>query len=142
MSYVYGHKKFCDDLEHMVGIRPGRFWTMMWRYITPITIFTIIVTSVGYRIYDPPKYMTYKQELVSNFVVIVSCAHSHSTFKAIRYLRYSHIFTIIVTSVGYRIYDSPKYMTYKQELVSQLVVSCAELKLLDTYVTPLYLQSS
>jgi len=63
MSYVYGHKKFCDDLEHMVGIRPGRFWQMMWRYITPITIFTIIVTSVGYRIYDPPKYMTYKQEL-------------------------------------------------------------------------------
>lgn len=63
VAYVYGHKKFTDDIEKMVGDRPGFFWQIMWRFITPVTIFVIVVASVVYRIYSPPQYNAYKQDL-------------------------------------------------------------------------------
>jgi len=63
VAYVYGYKKFTDDVESMTGERPGIFWQVMWRFITPVTIFVIVVASVVYRIYSPPQYNAYKQEL-------------------------------------------------------------------------------
>ena len=31
ICYVYGHKKFSDDLERMLGERPGIYWQATWR---------------------------------------------------------------------------------------------------------------
>ena len=33
VAYVYGYKKFTDDVESMVGERPGIFWQVMWRLV-------------------------------------------------------------------------------------------------------------
>lgn len=62
VSYVYGHKKFSDDIEKMIGTRPGIYWQATWRFISPITIFSIVVASVYYRITHPPDYPAWKAE--------------------------------------------------------------------------------
>ena len=67
IAYVYGHKRFSDDIENMTGERPGLYWQATWRFISPITIFCIVVSSIVYRFMHPPEYPAYKQELVSAF---------------------------------------------------------------------------
>ncbi|XP_076062086.1 sodium- and chloride-dependent transporter XTRP3 isoform X3 [Oratosquilla oratoria] len=63
VAYVYGWLKFADDIENMVGERPGLYWTLSWRFISPITIFTIVVASVIYRITNPAKYPAWQPHL-------------------------------------------------------------------------------
>lgn len=62
ISYVYGHKKFSNDIEKMIGVRPGIYWQATWRFISPITIFTIVVASVYHRITNPPEYPGWNAE--------------------------------------------------------------------------------
>ncbi|XP_042216097.1 sodium-dependent neutral amino acid transporter B(0)AT3-like isoform X4 [Homarus americanus] len=63
ISYVYGHKKFTDDIERMIGERPGLYWQATWRFISPLTIFGLVVTCLYYRIAHPPDYPAWKMEL-------------------------------------------------------------------------------
>ncbi|KAK3871958.1 hypothetical protein Pcinc_022937 [Petrolisthes cinctipes] len=63
ISYVYGHKRFSDDIERMIGERPGIYWQATWRFISPITILSIVVASVYYRATNPPDYPAWKAEL-------------------------------------------------------------------------------
>lgn len=46
VSYVYGIKKFADDIELMTGSRPGLYWMICWKYVSPIAMLTILVASV------------------------------------------------------------------------------------------------
>ncbi|XP_064466994.1 sodium-dependent neutral amino acid transporter B(0)AT3-like [Ornithodoros turicata] len=45
VSYVYGVKRFNNDIELMTGTRPGIYFNICWRYLAPITMTTILVTS-------------------------------------------------------------------------------------------------
>ncbi|KAG0718883.1 Sodium-dependent neutral amino acid transporter B(0)AT3 [Chionoecetes opilio] len=63
ISYVYGHKKFSADIEKMIGEWPGWYWQATWRFISPLTIFTIVVASVYHRITNPPTYPAWNAEL-------------------------------------------------------------------------------
>jgi len=56
VMYVYGHKRFSDDIETMTGYRPGLYWQIMWRFVSP-SVMTIIVTSSVYSMFK--KYPTY-----------------------------------------------------------------------------------
>eukprot|EP00088_Acartia_fossae_P020275 TRINITY_DN21906_c0_g1_i2.p1 TRINITY_DN21906_c0_g1~~TRINITY_DN21906_c0_g1_i2.p1 ORF type:complete len:168 (-),score=22.81 TRINITY_DN21906_c0_g1_i2:126-629(-) len=55
--YVYGHKRFTDDIETMTGYRPGLYWQLMWRFLSP-SIMSLIVLSSIYSMFT--KYPTYK----------------------------------------------------------------------------------
>ncbi|KAK8400916.1 hypothetical protein O3P69_002587 [Scylla paramamosain] len=46
----------------MIGEWPGIYWQATWRFISPITIFTIVVASVYYRITNPPTYPAWNAE--------------------------------------------------------------------------------
>lgn len=45
VSYVYGLKRFADDIEMMTGSRPGIYWMLCWKYISPIAMITILLAS-------------------------------------------------------------------------------------------------
>ncbi|XP_076325123.1 sodium-dependent neutral amino acid transporter B(0)AT1-like [Tachypleus tridentatus] len=45
ISYVYGLKRFSDDLELMIGKRPSYYWLFCWKYIAPATMLTILISS-------------------------------------------------------------------------------------------------
>jgi solute carrier family 6 noradrenalin transporter-like protein 2 len=33
-----GLEKFCDDVENMIGHRPGLYWRICWKFISPMFI--------------------------------------------------------------------------------------------------------
>ncbi|XP_076334048.1 sodium-dependent neutral amino acid transporter B(0)AT3-like [Tachypleus tridentatus] len=45
ISYIYGVTRFSDDLELMTGKRPSYYWLFCLKYVAPITMLTILVTS-------------------------------------------------------------------------------------------------
>ncbi|XP_023228941.1 sodium-dependent neutral amino acid transporter B(0)AT3-like [Centruroides sculpturatus] len=45
IAYVYGLKRFSDDIELMTGNRPSYYWLFCWRYLAPITMITILIAS-------------------------------------------------------------------------------------------------
>lgn len=46
VSYVYGLRKFADDIEMMTGSRPNVYWMLCWKYISPIAMLTILSASI------------------------------------------------------------------------------------------------
>ncbi|KAK7862615.1 hypothetical protein R5R35_005651 [Gryllus longicercus] len=45
VSYVYGLKRFADDIELMTGRRPGLYWLVCWKYLSPLAMLSILVAS-------------------------------------------------------------------------------------------------
>ncbi|CAO1389921.1 unnamed protein product [Diamesa hyperborea] len=54
--YVYGHEKFTEDIHQMTGYRPGLYWQMTWRYIGPVIMAVILVSSIISMIVKNPTY--------------------------------------------------------------------------------------
>uniref|UniRef100_A0A671DPG6 Transporter n=1 Tax=Rhinolophus ferrumequinum TaxID=59479 RepID=A0A671DPG6_RHIFE len=61
VAYVYGLDRFCDDIEWMTGRRPGLYWRVTWKVISPLLLLTIFVayfalltqTPLSYRAWNP-----------------------------------------------------------------------------------------
>ncbi|XP_034256298.1 sodium-dependent neutral amino acid transporter B(0)AT3 isoform X2 [Thrips palmi] len=54
--YVYGHERFTQDIEDMTGYRPGWYWQITWRFLAPLIMTAILVSSVLYMIINTPQY--------------------------------------------------------------------------------------
>ena len=66
-NYVYGHKKFSDDIQKMIGERPGLYWQIMWRFVSPITVFLIVIASIVQMFMKHPTYPAWDKETVRIF---------------------------------------------------------------------------
>ncbi|KAG5899379.1 hypothetical protein JTB14_036868 [Gonioctena quinquepunctata] len=63
VSYVYGLGRFADDIEMMTGSRPGLYWQICWKYLSPLAMISILVASIieiavdgsGYSVWVPSK---------------------------------------------------------------------------------------
>ncbi|XP_061838408.1 sodium-dependent neutral amino acid transporter B(0)AT1-like [Nerophis lumbriciformis] len=59
--YVYGIDRFNEDVRFMTGHKPGIFWQVMWRFISPLIVLLILVfylvtqfqEKLTYLIWDP-----------------------------------------------------------------------------------------
>ncbi|XP_059205538.1 sodium-dependent neutral amino acid transporter B(0)AT1-like [Centropristis striata] len=59
--YIYGIDRFNEDLEFMVGHKPGLYWQVSWRVISPLIVLVILVfylvtqvqEELTYLIWDP-----------------------------------------------------------------------------------------
>ncbi|XP_060579195.1 sodium-dependent neutral amino acid transporter B(0)AT3-like [Ruditapes philippinarum] len=47
VSYIYGLKRFGDDIELMTGQRPNWYWMACWKYISPLAMTVILLASLG-----------------------------------------------------------------------------------------------
>lgn len=48
--WFYGVDNFSSDVEMMIGQRPGLYWRICWRYISPIFLLVIFIFSLlGYE---------------------------------------------------------------------------------------------
>ncbi|KAL5274866.1 SLC6A19 family protein [Megaselia abdita] len=56
ISYVYGVRKFSDDIEMMTGSRPSIYWMFCWKYLSPAAMITILIASLYQLIADGSKY--------------------------------------------------------------------------------------
>ncbi|GAB6026269.1 hypothetical protein CHUAL_012477 [Chamberlinius hualienensis] len=57
ISWVYGIKKFADDIHEMMGFYPGMYWRVCWSVVGP----TFIIVIIGYSLiwYEPLQYEDY-----------------------------------------------------------------------------------
>ncbi|XP_063052065.1 sodium-dependent neutral amino acid transporter B(0)AT2 [Engraulis encrasicolus] len=62
VAWVYGTDKFFDDLHDMLGFRPLRYYYYMWRFVTPVLLLTLLVTSIVQMAMTPPTYSAWIQE--------------------------------------------------------------------------------
>ncbi|KAJ8927898.1 hypothetical protein NQ314_019526 [Rhamnusium bicolor] len=46
VCWIYGTDNFARDIEKMIGHRPGLFWRICWKYISPVFILIIFVFSL------------------------------------------------------------------------------------------------
>ncbi|KAJ8959470.1 hypothetical protein NQ318_022167 [Aromia moschata] len=46
VCWIYGTDNFARDIEKMIGHRPGIFWRICWKYISPLFILIIFVFSL------------------------------------------------------------------------------------------------
>ncbi|XP_050519319.1 sodium-dependent serotonin transporter [Diabrotica virgifera virgifera] len=46
VCWIYGTDNFARDIEKMIGHRPGIFWRICWKYISPVFILIIFIFSL------------------------------------------------------------------------------------------------
>ncbi|XP_071015417.1 sodium-dependent neutral amino acid transporter SLC6A17-like [Oncorhynchus clarkii lewisi] len=62
VAWIYGTKRFMQDLEDMLGFRPHAFYFYMWKYVSRCLIVLIMATIIEMAI-SPPGYNAWVEEL-------------------------------------------------------------------------------
>lgn len=47
--------RFADDIELMTGTRPGLYWLICWKYLSPLAMLLILIASVVEILTDGSK---------------------------------------------------------------------------------------
>ncbi|CAL8381920.1 unnamed protein product [Boreogadus saida] len=63
VAWIYGTKRFMQDLEDMLGFRPYSFYFYMWKYVSPLCLIVLITSTVIEMAISPPGYNAWIQEL-------------------------------------------------------------------------------
>ncbi|MGH0177206.1 UNVERIFIED_CONTAM: hypothetical protein FKN15_010023 [Acipenser sinensis] len=66
IAWFYGVGRFSDDIEEMIGHRPGLYWRMCWKYVSPLFLLCMVVISFG--TFKPPYYGTYVFPVWANII--------------------------------------------------------------------------
>lgn len=66
--YVYGHKKFTNDIFEMTGIKPGIYWQITWRYLAPVIMLVILTSSIVSMSINHPTYQAWSKEEVRSLI--------------------------------------------------------------------------
>ncbi|XP_077573598.1 sodium-dependent neutral amino acid transporter SLC6A17 [Stigmatopora nigra] len=56
VAWIYGTKRFMQDLEDMLGFRPYSFYYYMWRYVSPAVLVVLIAATVIEMAISPAGY--------------------------------------------------------------------------------------
>lgn len=56
VSYIYGLKRFADDIELMTGKRPDLYWMICWKFISPAAMIMILLASIFDLAMNGSKY--------------------------------------------------------------------------------------
>ena len=62
LGYLYGMKRFEEDVTMMIGHRPSRYWIVTWRYLSPLFLIFMSIIWIANR----AKYQTTEPHWSSN----------------------------------------------------------------------------
>lgn len=62
--FIYGHEKFSQDIYDMTGYRPGLFWQITWRFLAPLLMTVILISSIVTMAVNNPTYSAWNAEKV------------------------------------------------------------------------------
>ncbi|XP_060051476.1 sodium-dependent neutral amino acid transporter B(0)AT2 isoform X1 [Erinaceus europaeus] len=65
VSYVYGIEKFMEDLKHMLGFAPHRYYYYMWKYISPLVLTALLVACAVNMGLNAPGYPAWIEDKAS-----------------------------------------------------------------------------
>ncbi|XP_078541851.1 sodium-dependent dopamine transporter [Lissotriton helveticus] len=57
VAWFYGVGRFSDDIEQMIGHRPGLYWRLCWKFVSPCFLLFVVVVSIV--TFNPPVYGSY-----------------------------------------------------------------------------------
>ncbi|XP_050409081.1 sodium-dependent dopamine transporter [Patella vulgata] len=66
VSWAYGAEKFAEDIEVMIGHKPGRYWMWCWKFVAPIFLMTIMIFGLVH--YTPLTYDDYTYPLSASLI--------------------------------------------------------------------------
>ncbi|XP_071959385.1 sodium-dependent noradrenaline transporter-like [Antedon mediterranea] len=95
ISWFYGVYVLAPNIEEMIGSRPQLWWRFLWKFISPIFLFVIVICSIIYyepitlEEYDYPKWADAigwcmalsSMSLIPTFVVYSVVTADASTWK-------------------------------------------------------------
>lgn len=58
--------RFTKDIEEMTGYRPGAYWQFTWRFLAPIIMVCILVSSIISMVVKKPQYSAWDASRVSS----------------------------------------------------------------------------
>ncbi|XP_023695479.2 sodium-dependent noradrenaline transporter-like isoform X1 [Paramormyrops kingsleyae] len=47
VSWFYGVDRFSEDIEQMMGFKPGLYWRLCWKFLSPAFLLFVVVASVA-----------------------------------------------------------------------------------------------
>jgi solute carrier family 6 amino acid/orphan transporter-like 15/16/17/18/20 len=56
------HVRFANDIELMTGSRPGIYWMICWKYLSPLTMLIIVIASFAKIIVEGSGYLAWVAE--------------------------------------------------------------------------------
>ncbi|XP_067145487.1 sodium-dependent dopamine transporter [Centruroides vittatus] len=74
VSWIYGIKRFSQDIYEMLGFEVGRWWKFCWMFVAPFFILFIIV--YGLSSYEPLTYEDYVYPTWANVLGMAIAASS------------------------------------------------------------------
>ncbi|KAM4720777.1 sodium-dependent noradrenaline transporter [Rhinophrynus dorsalis] len=57
VSWFYGVDRFSEDIYRMLGFRPGLYWRLCWKFVSPAFLLFVVIVSIA--TYKPLKYDEY-----------------------------------------------------------------------------------
>nr|CAH7712386.1 unnamed protein product [Callosobruchus chinensis] len=57
VSWFYGLDRFTQDVEAMLGTKPGMYWRICWKFISPSFIVCVVMFGLFYH--QPLQYQDY-----------------------------------------------------------------------------------
>uniref|UniRef100_A0A8C9EN94 Transporter n=1 Tax=Pavo cristatus TaxID=9049 RepID=A0A8C9EN94_PAVCR len=62
VAWIYGTKKFMQELTEMLGFRPYQFYYYAWKYVSPICMAVLMTASIIQLGVSPPGYSAWIRE--------------------------------------------------------------------------------
>ncbi|XP_069485419.1 sodium-dependent neutral amino acid transporter B(0)AT2 [Ambystoma mexicanum] len=62
VAWVYGIDKFMEDLTDMLGFTPYKYYYYTWKYISPVVLLFLLISSIVGMGYNPPGYSAWIEE--------------------------------------------------------------------------------
>ncbi|XP_053762093.1 sodium-dependent noradrenaline transporter isoform X2 [Panthera pardus] len=66
VSWFYGVDRFSNDIQQMMGFKPGLYWRLCWKFVSPAFLLFVVVMSVVN--FKPLTYDDYIFPLWANWV--------------------------------------------------------------------------
>ncbi|XP_027462221.1 inactive sodium-dependent neutral amino acid transporter B(0)AT3 [Zalophus californianus] len=62
VTYVYGMRRFSDDIACMTGRQPGLYWRLTWKVVSPLLLLTIFVAYIAVLAWTPLSYRAWNTQ--------------------------------------------------------------------------------
>ncbi|XP_010003731.1 PREDICTED: sodium-dependent neutral amino acid transporter SLC6A17 isoform X2 [Chaetura pelagica] len=70
VAWIYGTKKFMQELTEMLGFRPYQFYYYTWKYVSPICMAVLMTASIIQLGVSPPGYSAWiREEAAEKFLL-------------------------------------------------------------------------
>uniref|UniRef100_A0AAY4F0D6 Transporter n=1 Tax=Denticeps clupeoides TaxID=299321 RepID=A0AAY4F0D6_9TELE len=46
VSWFYGVDRFSEDIERMMGFKPGLYWRLCWKFVSPAFLLFVVIASI------------------------------------------------------------------------------------------------